>query len=270
MVLITPLPTKPGDFPQASGHIIPGEHPRWCWDGGCLPRRKSPAASSPTAKTPGPSMVVPLLQMQAISRKRPTMLCGEMLVTKSSINTHQKKLVWELGMALHWNNSKTAESIKEAKAVCTHSTQEAEILCSTIIKEAKAICAHSTQEAKTLCSMAITEVEAWGPSQADLLQWLHAKSIQCLEEQAIEEESKGQLDFLSACQATLWASPPGTLQHAGSFLPCIAGACADQCPILLAFPKEHPSLNKCLPQWLLPLLCLSIHLDPSGGIPLKT
>ena len=55
--------------------------------------------------------------------------------------------------------------------------------------------------------MAIRDAEAQGASQADSLHWSHAKSIQCLEEQAIEEENKSQLDFLSACQATLWASP---------------------------------------------------------------
>ena len=43
-----------------------------------------------------------------------------------------------------------------------------------------------------------------------------------------------------------------------------------QCPILLAFPKKLPPLNKCLPPGLLPLLHLSIHLDPSSSIPLQT
>ena len=88
-------------------------------------------------------------------------------------------------MDLCQNNSETTESIKEAKATCTH----------------------SIQEAKTLCFMAIRDTEAWGAFQADSLHQSHAKSIQHLEEQAIEEESKGQLDFLSTCQATLWASP---------------------------------------------------------------
>ena len=70
------------------------------------------------------------------------------------------------------------------------------------------VCTHSNQEAKTLCSTAIREVEAQGASQAGLLQQLHVKTIQNLEEEAIEEESKGQLNFLSICQAGLWASPP--------------------------------------------------------------
>ena len=55
--------------------------------------------------------------------------------------------------------------------------------------------------------MAVRNVEARGASQADSLHQSHAKSIQCLEEEAIEEESKSQFDFLSACQAALQASP---------------------------------------------------------------
>ena len=55
------------------------------------------------------------------------------------------------------------------------------------IKEAKAVCIHSIQEAKTHCSTAIRQAEAWGASQAGSLQQSHAKTIQHLEEEAIEE-----------------------------------------------------------------------------------
>ena len=82
------------------------------------------------------------------------------------------------------------------------------------IKKAKAICAHSIQEAETHCSIAIREAEAQRASQAGSIQQSHHKAIQHLEEKSIEEESKGQLNFLSICQATLQASPPkfcGTL-----------------------------------------------------------
>ena len=110
-------------------------------------------------------------------------------------------------MGLHWNNSKTTESIKEAKAICACSTQKAKTLCSTTIKEAKTTSTCFIQEAKTLCSMAIRDTETWGASQADSLHQSHAMSIKCLDEQAIEEESKSQLDLLFTCQAALQASP---------------------------------------------------------------
>ena len=99
------------------------------------------------------------------------------------------------------------ESIKEAKAICAHSTQEAKAPCSTTIKEPKATCACSIQEAETICSKTFRDAEAWGASQADSLHQTHAKSIQHLQEQAIQEESKSQLDFPFACQAFIQASP---------------------------------------------------------------
>ena len=99
-------------------------------------------------------------------------------------------------MTLCQNESKTEESMKEAKALCTHSIREAETNCS-----------HSIKEAEAHCSTAIKEVEALRSSQASSIQQSHAKGIQHLEEEAIKEESKGQLNFLSTCQATLEASP---------------------------------------------------------------
>ena len=69
-------------------------------------------------------------------------------------------------------------------------------------KEAKAICACSIQEAKTCCSIPIREAEAQRASQAGSIQQSHCKVIQCLEEESVEEERKGQLNFLSICQTT--------------------------------------------------------------------
>ena len=110
-------------------------------------------------------------------------------------------------MGLCQNDSKTTESIREAKAICAHSTQETKALCSTTIKEAKATCACSIQKAETLCSKTVREAEAWGATQADSLHQTHTKSIQQLEEQAIQEEGKSQLDFLFTCQSAIQASP---------------------------------------------------------------
>ena len=92
----------------------------------------------------------------------------ELLATKSSIDTCRQGAVWKLGMELCQNESKTAESIKEARAICFHGTLDAEALCfSTVkeakvayiqtIKEAKAIHACTIQEAKTTCSVAIRD-----------------------------------------------------------------------------------------------------------------
>ena len=72
VVLLTPLPAKPGDFPRpvdTSYHvsILDDIEMR------DVSLAEIPAASSPTSKKPGPSRGT-LPQMQAISEKRPTRL----------------------------------------------------------------------------------------------------------------------------------------------------------------------------------------------------
>ena len=55
--------------------------------------------------------------------------------------------------------------------------------------------------------MTIRETEAWGASQASSIKKSHAKSVLPLEGQAIKEESRSQLNFLSAWQTVLQATP---------------------------------------------------------------
>ena len=91
-------------------------------------------------------------------------------------------------MELCQNESKTAESIKEARAICSHVTMDAEALCFSTVKEAKVTCIQTIKEAKathtcpvweakTTCSVAIRDDETWGASQAESLYRQHAKTI---------------------------------------------------------------------------------------------
>ena len=136
---------------------------------------------------------------------------------KASIDAHNQRAVWELGMELHQNKSETTKSIKEARAVCSHVTLDTEPLCFVTVKgarvayiqtvkEAKTTQACTIQEAKAACSMAIRDAETQRASHAELIQRQHGKVMQDLEEQVIQEESRCQTDFLSACQAALHAS----------------------------------------------------------------
>ena len=61
----------------------------------------------------------------------------ELLAIKSSIDAHRWRAIWELGMELHQNESKTTKSIKEARAICSHVTLDTRALCFATIKEAK-------------------------------------------------------------------------------------------------------------------------------------
>ena len=113
--------------------------------------------------------------------------CLGRLTSNQVLNQHPwQQLVSNFGMTLWQNKSKTHKFIKEAKAHSSHSIREAE--------------AH--------CSLAIWEAESWGAAQACSILQLHAKDVQHLKEESLEEERGGQLNFLSACQATLKAIPP--------------------------------------------------------------
>ena len=95
----------------------------------------------------------------------------------------------------------------DAEALCFSTVKETKVTCVWTIKEAKTTCACTIWEAKTACSVAIRDAETWGSSQAKSLHRQHAKTTQDLEEQVIQEEGRSQTDFLSACQASLHASP---------------------------------------------------------------
>ena len=157
-------------------------------------------------------------------------------------------------MKLCQNNSETVESIKEARAIYTHATLDAKALCSATVEEAKATCTHTIQESKALCSAAMRDAKTWGASQADSLHRQHAKTIKHLEEQLIQEEGKSQIDFLSACQATLQASPAE-----------LRGTLVASYHILMGqAPTSHPFT---LSQGASPIEQLSAPAAPSSPVP---
>ena len=90
----------------------------------------------PPVKTLGPSseaLSLDLTQLQEEANKA----LGHLLVTRSSIDAHQRKQVSDFGMALHQNESETIEAIKEAKALCAHTIQDMETYQTVLISEAK-------------------------------------------------------------------------------------------------------------------------------------
>ena len=164
----------------------------------------------------------------------------ELLTTKASIDAYRWRTVWELGMEVCQNESQVAESIREAKAICSQVTLDPQALCVATIKDAKAVCSHvaldakatcsqvtldakaiclvmvkeakmtracNIQEAKAACSTAIRDAKVPRASQPELLQRKHGKIMQDLEAQVLQEESRSQADFLSACKTALYASP---------------------------------------------------------------
>ena len=135
LVLVTPLPTKPEDFPQLVDTSSQVSTPNVA-DMEDASLEEIPAPSSPTAETPGPSSDTPPPDMADLWEKANKAL-GALLAIKSSIDAHWQKLVLEFSLALYQNDSETMQSLKETKALCVHSIHEAESCCSIAIKEAE-------------------------------------------------------------------------------------------------------------------------------------
>ena len=173
VALVTPLPPKLEDFLK----LVDTSSQVGAPDEGKMddPTPEDvPATYSPTLETPGPSGDVPPTDIAHIWEEANKAL-GDWLTVKSSVDAHCQKLVSKSSMTLCQKESKTKESMKEAKALYAHS-----------IREAETTCAHSIKEVEACCSTAIREVEAWGACQASFIQQSHAKGIQHLEEEAIE------------------------------------------------------------------------------------
>ena len=91
--------------------------------------------------------------------------------------------------------------------LCAHTIQDMETCWTALISEAKvwhAICikeieddyAHALAEAENCCSSAIWDAESRGASKTCSIQQCHAKDIQHLEAEAIEEEEGTALPSL--------------------------------------------------------------------------
>ena len=235
VVILTPPPHKLKDLPKLvdTSSQVSAQDDVEMVDAslGEVPTTISPIAVAPRSRSNTPPADVGLLWEKA------NKALEELLATKSSIDAHRQKAVQELGMDHCLNDSKTAESIKEAKGLCTCNIQEAE----------------------TVCSVATREAETQGASQAESLHRWHAKVIKCLEEQVIQEEGKSQIDFLSPCQAALNPSPGG-----------LRGALVASYHILMGkAPTSHPfslSQGATLPSnHLLQQLLLGWHLSIPPG-----
>ena len=89
-----------------------------------------------------------------------------------------------------------------------HQVSEAKVWHATFLKGIEDKCSLALAEVESCCSTTIREAESNGTSRVHSTQKSHAKDIQHLEVEAIEEEGMDCLTFLTACGAALRASPP--------------------------------------------------------------
>ena len=162
-------------------------------------------------------------------------------MTRSSLDACQRKQDLDFETSLCQNESETTEAIMEAKALCnstireakahwTTLIREAEAQHTTCIREAKANCVYTITEVEGCCYTAIRKAESSCANQACSIQLMHAKGMQCLEMEAIEEEGKDHLSFLATCGTALqacttkpggywWSPPPVHGEHASDHSP---------------------------------------------------
>ena len=98
--------------------------------------KEVPTTISPIAATTRSRSITPPTDMAELWENANKAL-EQLLVTKASIDACRWRAIWELGMELHQNESKTTKSIKEARAICSHVTLDAKALCFAMVKEAK-------------------------------------------------------------------------------------------------------------------------------------
>ena len=84
---------------------------------------------------------------------------GHLLTTRSSLDTHWQKQVLNFKMALHQNEAKATEAIREPKAHCGATIREAETCCTTHIRKAEADSASIVMEAEAHCTTDIRKAE---------------------------------------------------------------------------------------------------------------
>ena len=117
-----------------------------------------PTSISPVAVASRAGSIIPpvdAMELWANAKKA----LEDLLTTKASIDAHRQRAIWELGTELHQNESQAAESMKEAKAICSRVTLDAQTTCSQLTLAAKTNCSGVILDAKTTCSVAVKEAK---------------------------------------------------------------------------------------------------------------
>ena len=108
--------------------------------------------------------------------------------------------MWELGIALHLNESKAAVSIKEAKAACSQVTLNAHVTCSQLALEVKTNCSEAILEAKTTCSMAVKKAKTTRGHMVQEAEATCSKAISEVEAQRVLQAESLKGSMAASCR----------------------------------------------------------------------
>ena len=152
--------TQPGGdrlgHPWSNDHLFTGI-PRWGYTGTHPQHHSGQSLTHPTChvENSGCGQYLTQSTVSSLPRADPTdlpdevlWLQGEMkvaleqlLMTKATLNSHQRELAWNTDIATCWNETQATEAIKEAEVQCEATIREEGAQCAAIIKEAEAQCA---------------------------------------------------------------------------------------------------------------------------------
>ena len=233
-----------------------------------------PNTISPIAVTTRSRSITPPADMAELWENANKAL-EEMLATKATLDAHRQRAIWELGMELHRNESTTAESIKEIRAICSHVTLDAEALYFATVKGAKVAYVQTVnetkttnacriQEAKAACSVAIGDANTQGHLRPNHSTGSMAKPFKTWRNKSFERKA----------EAKLTSSPPVRLPYMPAqqsskacWWPLITFCWGRHpCPTHSPYQKGPPQQSNSLPQQLLLCQCPSSPLSPKGGI----
>ena len=273
VVVLTPPPHKPKELPQlvdtSSQVSTLGDAKMAEASIEGVPNTISPISTTTRSRSITPPADVAELWENA------NKALEELLATKASIDAHRQRAIWELGVELCRNESATAESIKEARAVCSCVTLDPEALCLATVKAAKVTYVQTVKEAKNThtctiweaeaaCPAVIRDAETQGPLRPNHSTGNMAKPSRTWRNKSSERKA----------EAKLTSSPPVRLPYMPAqwsskacwwFLITFCWG-SHLCPTHSPYHKGPPQQSNSLSQQLLLHQCPSSPLGPKGGI----
>ena len=134
-----------------------------------------------------------------------------LLTLKTSVDAHWWKLISEMEITHHQNETKTSKAIKEIEAHSAATLGNAKATYVAAVREAEVAHATSAREVEVIHTTAVRKAEAARAVQTSKLQQVHQETIQTLEDEGIKEEKCACQSFLWACGAALQACPNESL-----------------------------------------------------------
>ena len=158
-----------------------------------------PTSISPIAAISRTGSVTPLVDAMEL-RANANKALEDLLTTKTSIDTHRWRAIWELGIVPCHNESQAAKSIKHAKAVCSQATLDAQITCSWLTLEAKTNCSWTILEAQTTCSVAVEKAKTTRGHVVQEDEATCSKAISKVKAQRVSQSESYQRSMATSCE----------------------------------------------------------------------